>query len=500
MTLTRINRKIISIISSRKFFYFVIAFFVFQAVWLALAYNYPMGYDEDYHLGLIKLYSHYWLPFFSTQPDDVNQFGQIVRDPSYLYHYLLSFPYRIVGLFTSNNVYQEGIFRFFNIGLFTLSLIFFKKLFNDLKVSSALSNSLLFIYILLPISAFLGAQSNYDNLLLVLTPLTILYSARALNNLANKKELPIKDLVLWFSLACLACLTQYIFLVIFVGQFIFISYRLFKNYRQPNSIKIKDWSKSISRLSMLNKLFLGTFLSLCIGLFVAMYGYNTFKYHTPIPSCDQVIDMEDCNAYSPYWRNQVYLQVKDKYPLKNIVLYGQNWSHTMTYSYFFSLAKVGDKYYGLPPLPVPEWTAVIVSSLGVVLLLKYYRTVFFKKIINRYLLFVTVFYTVVLFLYNYYEYTVYHQEVAVQGRYLMPLLLIVIYLLSLGYKQYFNLHKNYYKGIFVCLVFMCLLYGGGASAFIIRHQDTWLWNNSTVNTLTNDVQNVLKPIVLGSYF
>ena len=78
------------------------ALFVLQAAWIALSGRYPMAFDENFHLGIIRLYAHHISPFWSGQPAGANAFGAVARDPSYLYQYLMSFPYRLVSIFTSS--------------------------------------------------------------------------------------------------------------------------------------------------------------------------------------------------------------------------------------------------------------------------------------------------------------------------------------------------------------------------------------------------------------
>ena len=79
--------KLNQLLGSRRFFLFILCFFLFEAAWIALSAVYPEAFDENFHFGLIQTYSHYWLPFFSSQPPHANAYGAVARDPSYLYHY-----------------------------------------------------------------------------------------------------------------------------------------------------------------------------------------------------------------------------------------------------------------------------------------------------------------------------------------------------------------------------------------------------------------------------
>src|SRR5580765_1995288 len=111
-------QKILAILSSQKFFYFVLGFFVFEAAWLAFSGQYPMAFDESFHFGIIQVYSHHLSPFITSQPSESFAWGAITRDPSYLYHFLMSFPLRFVAFFFKSGYVQVLILRAINIAMF----------------------------------------------------------------------------------------------------------------------------------------------------------------------------------------------------------------------------------------------------------------------------------------------------------------------------------------------------------------------------------------------
>src|SRR5882672_10647373 len=107
--------RLVRFVDSQPFFWLVIALLVLEAAWIALTGRYPMAFDEDFHLGIIRLYAHHISPFWAHQPPDGNAFGAVARDPSYLYQYLMSFPYRLVAAFTSDQTLQVLWLRAVNI-------------------------------------------------------------------------------------------------------------------------------------------------------------------------------------------------------------------------------------------------------------------------------------------------------------------------------------------------------------------------------------------------
>src|ERR1700722_8925502 len=88
-------KKQTTFLQSPKCFLIILTMFVIESVWIAVSAGFPMAFDESFHFGIIKLYAKQWSPFFSHQPAGGNAYGALTADPSYLYHYLMSFPYRV---------------------------------------------------------------------------------------------------------------------------------------------------------------------------------------------------------------------------------------------------------------------------------------------------------------------------------------------------------------------------------------------------------------------
>src|SRR4051812_29328265 len=99
-------KQIYYLLSRKSFFWAILALFVLQSAWIALSGRYPMAFDEDFHLGIIRLFAHHASPFWSTQPAGADAFGAVARDPSYLYQWLMSFPYRLISAITGDQTIQ----------------------------------------------------------------------------------------------------------------------------------------------------------------------------------------------------------------------------------------------------------------------------------------------------------------------------------------------------------------------------------------------------------
>ena len=122
-TTTKLFATTRRVLKSNLFFRFVLALFVLQAGYIAVKSGYPLAFDEGFHVGVIQLHAQQWNPFLGQLPDSANQFGAVATDPSYLYHYLLSFPYRAINLVTTNSFYIVLMLRFISIGFFALGIV-----------------------------------------------------------------------------------------------------------------------------------------------------------------------------------------------------------------------------------------------------------------------------------------------------------------------------------------------------------------------------------------
>src|SRR5271154_6655389 len=120
--------RVYKLLGSPRLIRFILAFFIFESAWIAISAAYPQAFDENFHFGLIQVYSHYWLPFLSSQPPHAASFGAVARDPSYLYQYLMSFPYRIIAHFYHEEIGQIIMLRFINVGLFAAGILLLRRI------------------------------------------------------------------------------------------------------------------------------------------------------------------------------------------------------------------------------------------------------------------------------------------------------------------------------------------------------------------------------------
>ena len=471
-----------------------------QAGWIALSGGYPMAFDEDFHLGIIRLYAHHLSPFWSSHPSGAEVFGAVTRDPSYLYHWLMSFPYRLTELFTHNLVAQVLILRALNIGLFAAGLVFYRRLLAKTGTSMALVHGCLLALVLLPVVPLLAAQINYDNLFVPAVGLCLLLTVNFTEELRSRRGLN-AGLLMAILIACLlTSLIKYAFLPILLAIVFYLAYWLYKIFPTPGKAWAAFWAgvKAVGRWRRA-VLILG--VATACALFGGRYGVNTLRYHTPVPDCRQVLSVKQCSAYGPWIRDYTLSSGKTGPGAHdNPLAFSGEWFYGMWLRLFFSIGGPATDFDTRGPLAVPAVSAIVLAAAAVISGVAY-----LPKILKRYnspvlVLFglVTFSYVAALWLDEYRAYLRTGQPVAINGRYLLPVLPLVMVFGALAYAQFLR-RKPRLKLALAGVVIAGLLWGGGALTFILRSNDSWLWQNSPVRHANYSVRNTIGPLVPGYY-
>jgi hypothetical protein len=498
----RLTTCITALLGSRRFWYGVLAFFVFESVWIAFSARYPMAFDEDFHLGVIKIYSQHWLPFLSAQPDNANQFGALQSDPSYLYHYLMSFPYRFVAAITDNQTAQVIVLRLLNIPLVAGALVLFRRVLLRTGVSAAYAHTAISVFVLIPILPLLSGQINYDNLLLLLLAWMCLLAFDAYVAL-RERSVDYKTLVTLLVVCMLTSLVKYAFLPMAIVSVVFVAIGAVQGFYGCRWRAV--WGALVDGYRQLSKravVILVIVFVLAFGLFVQRYGVNVVQYHKPVPACDDVLDDGACSAYGPWLRNYQMAEAKGNAPLSMSPLqYTWRWFEALHYRLFFVVNGPYDSYRNYPPLPVPAALAVLLVVSGLVALVLCARRVFVGQPFMIYIGVLTLFYMLVLWAEDYSQFTETGQPVAINGRYLLPVLLLIAAVF--GRALHIVLSRTpRVKPVAAALVILLMLQGGGVVSFISRSDATWYWQNTVVWRVNNTAQRVIAPFIIpgSKYF
>lgn len=490
----QLSRTLVRFLASRRFFCILLIFFVCEALWIVFSAMYPMAFDEDFHLGVIRIYANQWSPILSHQPNGPAPYGALTIDPSYLYHYLMSFPYRAIAAFTDNQAIQVVCMRLINVAFFSGGIVLFRRVLLRAKTSPALTHTVLALFVLVPIVPQLAAHINYDNLLVLLVPLLCLLAMGTVDAL-KVRRVNVGYVLLFTVLALVTSLVKYAALPIVLGMFIYLVIKLHQAFRGHCA---KLWTAVASgwqQLTRTSKVAAIGGLFIMLALFAQRYGLNLYRYHTLVPDCNAAVSVERCNAYGPFARNY-RMHNENSYDFNRSLLgYTGTWLSGMWERLFFTVNGPVSSFATRLPLPTPSGAFIVISLLCFVLLLYYWRRVFKEHSFLVMFTGVTLIYCVVLWIDGYMQFLYTRQPVAINGRYLIPLLPLMGAVggraLSVAFRSYASA-----RAWLAALAIILFLYGGGAMTFILRSDHSWDWQNPIVFWANDTTRAILSPIIV----
>jgi hypothetical protein len=491
-----------SILRSRTSFLVIVGLLVLQASWMALTARYPMAFDENFHFGVIKLYSHQWGPFFSSAPANSAAFGDLVRNPSYLYQYLMSFPYRLIALVVHQESHQIILLRFINVGLFTGGLFAFRRLLLSLRFSAGKTHFSLLMLVLVPVVPFLAGQINYDNLLFLLIPLACLLTLACTRSIKERGILPPISFILLLVVCLASGLVKYAFLPVILALGIYI---LIIALTSPKRKGMMGRSlRAYASLPRLGAIGLAISLVLFAGLFTERYGVNLVRYKSLQPDCVKLQSLDQCLQYGPWARNYIIAAnnhaAGDDVPLdpkKGLFL--PTWTEGMMHRLYFAINYDYTNYY---ELPIPMTVAMIVGLIGLGLLLLFGWTLLRRNPELLLPILVIALYVASLLYVNFTDYLKFKTMLAINGRYLILILPLFFALLTTAYTELFSrITRRHYHTAAIGLatvVLLLTLQGGGILTHIVRSDETWYWPNKTVTQIGLDVKKSITPFIYGA--
>ncbi len=485
------------VISHKYFFWGIVALFILQGLWIALSAYYPMLFDEQYHVNVIAIYSHQLTPFIAHQPPEAGLYGDITRNSSYLFQYLMSFPYRFTSLFTDSLTAHIIVLRIICVLFWAGGIVVFNKLLRLAKVSASIRHIIILIFTLIPLVPFTAANVNYDSLVFLLFP-TMLYMA--LKGLQKGKRQ-----ILWMvgalTTGAFACLVKFSVLPILLAVAVFIAIGLYRQYR--GQIVPKLWKQLKSAPIWLSTVVFA-FAFLAAGLFVERYGVNLALYHRLEPACRQLHPKKQCAQYTVINRDYEWKKrfQENPHPLLSPPIYTVGYFIPHTFNDFFvTAAYTGGKVALYQPIGKLEgsggnaflrftsWAIFIVSFILVVAT---WRRVKYRQL--RYLfLVVGLTYVVALWIKIYSSYLELGTPVAAQGRYMIPLLIPIFTIVALAINQV--VHRVKIKITLCVLALLVLTQGGGVMTYIVYSKPSWYWHNQTVIKINQNTRQFLKHFI-----
>lgn len=437
-----------------------------------------MAFDEDFHMGLIKIYASSWLPYGIEHTRDMATYGAATADASYLWHYILSFPYRLMGLLGWNERVVVTVLRIVNVATAVASLFVYRKVLIEARMGKATSNFTIALFTLIPILPILAGQVNYDNPLLLLIGLTFLLALRWYKDFKETGNIPIKQTYLLIIVVLFASPIKYTYLPIAAGVAMWLVAILIINRK-----KIawhKQWrhlTKQTKSLPAQIKL-LGIILFLLGSFFSAHYATNYFTYGSLTPSCDEVFDDQACLNYGPWNRNRYLSQhlSPDFHPVSFREYLVGIWIPDMAERLTFAVAGPTNDYDTKEPLPNLLGSLAILCGIGCVGALVMIRRVLRNPFMIL-TLFTSVLYLALLSFRLYGSYKLTGEPVAINGRYLLPLLPpIIATLICATVWLTTKLHIHKYLPVIASAILATLIFsGGGILTYIILAEPQWYW-------------------------
>lgn len=497
-SLSAVSDFVYRFVGSNKLFYVVVAFLIINSAWLIFSAVYPMPFDEFAHVGAIQIYSEQFSPVVSEQSISTGIVGDITRTPSFLYYWLMSFPFRILDNFLSFN--QTVMFmRLLNLAMVVGGIVIFRKLLLEWKLSKRLVNVVLLAFVATPIVSFLSSHVNYDNFMFLLTPIVLLYASRLI---ASNKNMTLNVLAVYFFglTATLAKQTFLPILILIVGYVSAVV--VARNWKQW-SVYRHQWQKTSKNFFF----FLLLIASLVVSvLAVERYGRNIVDYGSYRPKCNQVQPVEFCEKFGPWYRDNIHnIEYKPSQPpYGNPFSYSQYWVTRMMRGYFAifhhnpsAIVTEREPYGPIQTkklLPIQINFAIVVAILGVI-----FTLINLKKLgRNKYLRFglvLVIGFIVIQWIFNYTSYLRIWKAEAIQARYTVPLLLILMAIIAQSVNL--SISKRFVKSFLVVIILAFYVYGGGSVGWVLRANTGWKWDNSVNQTINRQAQYILRRTVIN---
>lgn len=485
--LQKIGKNLNLFLGSNSFFWIALAFFVVECTWVAVSFRFPMLFDERYHLGIIKLISIDNLPpVITKQPISADTFGNLAYSNASLYHYLMSFPYRILTHLTNSETVQVIILRILNILMVAYGLFIYAKLFDKIKIKKSIINLSILFFSLIPLVILVSPTISYDNMLFPLTALFLYYGILV----AKDKKINAVNYMLFISFGLLAALVKFTFLPVLLSCGVFIS---IYEVRKHSTLITGRFLNSIRTIRVKKLVFLGLIIVGLVTLFVLRYGVSMIEYHTPIPSCDKVLSDERCES------SYVYKMGKETVATRNIRTavtpenYTYQWLNTITNQFVMTSnsTKTGAVEYGvsLPVISLLITTAVYVCIAYILLAWHGLN----KKPMWYFLLATVLSVIVATYLFNIMTYYSAHEDLNVQTRYLLSIIPVFLVLSITSIDNVIK--KRWIKLCGLIIVLILSTQGGGIIEHILSSNDGWFWDNSLIDSANDDARNILRPIV-----
>ncbi len=383
------------------------------------------------------------------------------------------------------------ILRALDIAMFASALPIFKRLLKKAGASDIIVNGSLALFVLIPITPMLAAQINYDNMLLPVVALFLLLSLSVPSRPLPEHPKIFLQLV---ALGLFGSLIKFAFLPIFlaVGLWLIIVFKPVWRQRQMWWNSLKPLFKSATGIGL-------SILIVLLGvLAVDRYGINLIRYHDPIPDCGKVLTLNHCQNYGPYIRDYNFSAAKTT-TTNNPISFTNQWLYGMWFRSVFTVDGPKTQFQTRGPLLVPAIAEIILLiAAAAAFLFKGLKIWRMHPQSTSLFVLVSLVYLAALWLQEFKAYVHTAMPVAINSRYLLPIILLIMCLAIMAASAGLGRFRNF-KIAFLAIGLLAFMYGGGGLTYVLRSNDSWYWNNASVRNVNHAVQNTIGPLVPGYY-
>lgn len=427
-----------------------IVIFVSFCVYLAANVRLGISPDENYHFNVSKAYA----TTLGIPPNTSTtyQFGDITTG-AFLYFWVNGRVLNINIFGLEELLLLRIVSILFSTGtlltVYLLSKELIKNKLYQIIPVVLLANTLMF--------TFLSAMVNYDNLANLFAALSILVFVKILKNPKN-----LNYVFLWIIFASLGALTKFTILPLAFIQFILIAYQLIRNINAIDFNLRKVWGLVLVAL-------------VTVVSVLYLYGGNLVKYKDITPGCDKVMTVEQCMNSALFRRDYGRFPDIEVFTYSGIVSTVFNRISPIEYfaTWVFAMSQ---KIYGIMGheviyLPSMFYSIyVLIGLVAIVLFIRHWRI---KESIDLKLLVLLAFYGFILAIgQNYKSYiSTGVMSLALQGRYIFPVISIYYVLLV----KYYSLvsHKHLRSLLLILLVLTFLI--GCVPFFFLAVNPSWFF-------------------------
>jgi hypothetical protein len=235
------------------------------------------------------------------------------------------------------------------------------------------------------------------------------------------------------------------------------------------------------------------------GLFIERYGINIVRYHTPVPDCGQILSVEECSAYAPWKRDYNNELRKDPGATKNPGVFVADWFYGMWLRLFFAVDGPATQFQTRGPFYVPGVGSIAFAVAGVILAVAYGNRLFklYAAPVLGLMLLTSGLYIASLWLDGYQTFLRTGQAVAINGRYLFPVLPFLLLICALAVNEALQKREQLKLAVAGAAV-ISMIWGGGALTYVLRSNPTWYWTNAPLKGANLFLQRNIGPLVPGN--